>query len=438
MSNIEVLYKSLNQRERPEDIAELVLSVLKNQLSPTEIGDLRKVNNQPGVVWYRRWPATKEFEWAISLKKQITEAIEIFDLKKAGPIDYISVPDIKSFIKSISPLIHKQLGKNDFRRDRLTKSDRKDLHFSTSKRQYNKKWRLIKKLEYRLTTFQRVLTLVELQKIAKHGIVHQLDFKNFKSDLNAACFIAFYCAKSNLKSKYTTELGEEGYGHISELLLKRCLKSTKEGQVGNETNWLALSHIYSSEEVLTNLTDEQKGDLLCNWTNILDELANILEKYWNNNLLIKETMIEKKGMDSIKWNSAADAWNNARDHWVNLIYSLGLDYVLDEILFGKVIRLTWPHVVVGPTASLRKQIPHKEVWNMLPLPWEVFKGKEKCNKEVVIKCCELVEIDAEKYGWVTLGFHEVTEYKPTPELVQGIAVSNPFLATILKKHKGYP
>jgi len=31
----------------------------------------------------------------------------------------------------------------------------------------------------------------------------------------------------------------------------------------------------------------------------------------------------------------------------------------------------------------------------------------------------------------------VAEFKPTPELVQGVAVANPFLGTVVKRHRYY-
>jgi hypothetical protein len=79
--------------------------------------------------------------------------------------------------------------------------------------------------------------------------------------------------------------------------------------------------------------------------------------------------------------------------------------------------------------------PDTEVWNQLPLPWEVFLSKAACNKKMIVELCRKADIDPEKSGWVAPRMHGVSAFEPTPELVHGVAVTNPFLATVLKQHK---
>ena len=92
--------------------------------------------------------------------------------------------------------------------------------------------------------------------------------------------------------------------------------------------------------------------------------------------------------------------------------------------------MSWWHRRSGGNLDANTQ-----VWNKLPLPWEVFRGEAQCNKKMVRKYCNLVEINAENSGWIAPRIYGVVQFKPTPELVHGVEVSNPFLATILKKHK---
>jgi hypothetical protein len=75
------------------------------------------------------------------------------------------------------------------------------------------------------------------------------------------------------------------------------------------------------------------------------------------------------------------------------------------------------------------------VWNELPLPWEVFQGEMFCNKAMVIQACAKAGLNLEKSGWIAPAAQTVAAFKPTPELVHGVSVHNPFLASILKKHK---
>jgi len=186
---------------------------------------------------------------------------------------------------------------------------------------------------------------------------------------------------------------------------------------------------------LSNLNDEQKGILLGKWTTTLQEIAKLLDELWKENDINRETMIVKRGNDSTTWNNTAGAWNKARDNWMNLIYSLGLDYILDEVCFGKVLRLMAADVVAWHHLTGGKLDPNTNIWNKLPLPWEVFQAKENCNKDLVITYCKEAEVDPEKSGWIAPRVHGVAEFKPTPELVHGVMISNPFLATVLKRHK---
>lgn len=201
------------------------------------------------------------------------------------------------------------------------------------------------------------------------------------------------------------------------------------------TNWWAVSHIYANAETLSYLTEEQKGILLGKWTSVIQEIAEFLGDLWKSNDINRKTMAVRKGNDSSTWNHTAGAWNKARDNWMNLIYSLGMEFILNDLCFGKVMRLMAADVVAWHYATGSKIDPDTEVWNKLPLPWDVFAGKAFCNKKLIADICRKVGTDPEKSGWITPRTHTVAKFKPTPELVHGVMVSNPFMATILRKNK---
>ena len=434
MTTIELLYQTLNERRRPEDIAEMVFELTKDSLTSNEKLLLEKASKgslSKNIYGYTSMLQT--FAEAKGATKQIEKALEIFQLNPNTKFDYNNQKDIEEFIALVSPIINKSVGKNDFKADRLNKSQRIENGIDLSKRNYNKKWRLLKRIENKLLKFITESKKVEFQKIAKHGLVHTLDFTNFSSDINTACFIAYYNARCNLRSVFTNESQIRSFDEISEMLLNKC--NSKDTQLPNPTNWWAIAHIYTSQEVLSHLTDQQKGLLLGKWTTILQEIAAFLDQIWNENDINRETMVVKKGNDSTTWNNTAGAWNKARDNWMNLIYSLGLDYILEEICFGKTLRLMAADVVAWHLSTNGKLDPNTEVWNKLPLPWEIFQNKVNCNKDLVIKYCELAGLDPEKSGWIAPRTHGVAEFTPTPELVHGVAISNPFLATALKRHR---
>jgi len=434
MTTLKQLYDTLEQRKRPEDVAEMVFGLIETDLTNNERAILKKAtkgslkNNMYGYT-----SMLQDFAKAVGAEKQIKKAIEIFRIENIEQADYNNYDNIENFIKEVSPVIHKPVGQNNFKEDRLNKIQRKENGLDLSKRNYNKKWRMLKRLERKLMTFARESKKVEFQMVSKHGLAHHLDFDSFSKDINTACFIAYYNSRCNLRSVFTNKGQERAFDEISEMLLNRC-KGKHPDERSNTTNWWAISYIYTSQEVLSHLIDEQKGELLGKWTSLLQNIAKSLAEIWNENEITKSTMVVKKGNDSTTWNNTAGAWNKSRDNWMNLIYSLGLEYILEDICFGKVLRLMAADVVAWHYRSGGKLDPNTDVWNKLPLPWEVFEGKETCNKQLVIKLCNEAGIDAEKSGWIAPRVHGVVEFKPTPELVHGVAVTNPFLATVFKQH----
>ena len=431
MITIDQLYNTLKERKRPEDVAEMIVELLKDSLSVNERAILEKAaKGSLARNVYNYTSMLQMFAEAIGAGKQIGKAIEIFKLQQLNSPDYNNQDNIEKFISSVSPIIHKPVGLNNFKADRLNKIQRKEKGLDLSKRNYNKKWRLLKRIEERLQKFIKENKKVEFQKIAKHGIVHKLSLKDFSTDLNTACFIAYYNARCNLRSVFTNQRQEKPFDEISELLLTRCKAETV-----NTTNWWAIAHIYTSQDVLSKLADEKKGVLLGTWTGILQEIAELLDEVWHVSNINRQTMVVRKGNDSTTWNNTAGAWNKARDNWMNLIYSLGMEYILDEICFGKVLRLMAADVVAWHLSTSGKLDTNTNVWNQLPLPWEVFQNKAVCTKEMVIKYCKEAGLDPEGSGWVAPRVHGVAEFKPTPELVHGVVVSNPYLATVLKRHK---
>jgi hypothetical protein len=430
MATIKQLYTTLDERRRPEDVAEMIVDVMKNDLKIQEHTILSKAANRSlNKNFYGYTSMLETFGTAIGAGKQIKKAIEIFKINEKENSGYNNVDEIEVFLKEVSPIIHKDIGQNDFRSDRLNRELRKLAGLDISKRNYNKKWRLLKRIEIRLQKFIQESKKIELQKIAKHGLSHTISFEDFSVDMNTACFIAYFNARSNLRSTFTNQSQDRPFDEICEMLFNRCKQNP------SETNWSAISYIYSSKEVLQHLTDEQKGNLLGRWTVILEEISEFLETLWNENDIYRKTMAVKKGNDSTTWNNTAGAWNKARDNWMNLIYALGLDSVLDDLCFGKVMRLMAADVIAWHLSSGGKIDPNTEVWNNVPLPWEVFQEKVFCNKETIVNACKEAGIDPEKSGWIAPRTHGVSPFRPTPELVHGVTVSNPFLAKVLKQNK---
>ncbi|MDQ1160957.1 hypothetical protein QE422_001325 [Chryseobacterium sp. SORGH_AS 447] len=430
MYNIQNLYETLNERKRPEDVAEIIAGIIQDKLTTAENEVLEKAaQGALNRSFFGYTSMLESFGEVIGADRQINKALKIFRVQNLSDSDYSKTEGIEQFLYDISPLISKPVGQNNFKTDRLNKTERKEVGLDISKRSYNKKWRLLKRIEKRLQKFIIESKKLEFQKISKHGLSHTINFGDFSADINTACFIAYYNARCNVRSAFTNHSQERPFDEICEMLFNRCRSNEA------NTNWWAVSHIYASDETLSHLTEEQKGILLGKWTSIIQEIAEFMSDLWKNNDINRKTMAVKKGNDSSTWNNTAGAWNKARDSWMNLVYSLGMEVILDDLCFGKVMRLMAADVVAWHYATGGKIDPDTEVWNKLPLPWEVFEGKAFCNKKLIADICKEVRIDPEKSGWIAPRTHTIAKYKPTPELVHGVMVSNPFMATILKKNK---
>ena len=422
---MEQLFKTLNQRKRPEDVAQMILDFLGEELTLKESKSIEKAakNSLKRNYWgYSSMAQT--FATAHNAKKQIAKTTELFNVQYGkNPED---TEALSRFIEEVSALIGKTAGENDFVKNRKNKQQRKEHNIDLSKRAYNKRWRLLKRLEEKLHKYIRESKKIEFQKISKHGIVHHLSFEEFAKDRNTACFIAYYTARCNMRSEFTIYGQQSAFDEISNVLFNKCRDSVT-------TNWWAMAYVYPAVKVLSLLPDNKKGELLGMWTGILQQIAELLEDLWHTNDIARETMVVKRGNDSTTWNNTAGAWNKARDNWMSLIYAMGMTDILDNICFGKVLRLMAADVVAWHYRAGSKLDPNTQVWNKLPLPWEVFEGKAQCNKAIIEQVCKEAGVDALKSGWIAPREHKVVPYKPTPELVHGVSVFNPFLASELKK-----
>ncbi|PKV48090.1 hypothetical protein ATE84_0078 [Aquimarina sp. MAR_2010_214] len=433
---LENLHRTLNQRKRPEDVAEMIEVILNEDLNRSEMKTLRKASGKSLVKSFWKYTSMLEsFSEPIGAEKQIRKAVEVFKASyDFDNFDFVDPKEIEIFIKQMSKLIGKEFGQNNLMSDRLNRKERLELGFDISKRRYNKLFRHLKRLEKKLNKIIQEIKKTEFQKIAKHGLVHHIELEDFVKDKFSACFIAYYTSRCNLRSEFTITGQQKPYDEIADMLFK---KATVSGFLKNNqtANFYTISYVYPVKRVLDKLTDNEKGMLLGKWTTTIEEISTLLKKLWNENDINRETMVVKRGNDSSTWNNTAGAWNKARDVWMNIVYSLGLESILDTICFGKVLRLMAGDVVAWHISSGGALDSNTQVWNKLPLPWEVFNGEKYCNKKMVIEICEKANLDPEKSGWIAPKTHSVSEFIPTPELVHGVTIFNPYLATILKKEK---
>jgi hypothetical protein len=78
--------------------------------------------------------------------------------------------------------------------------------------------------------------------------------------------------------------------------------------------------------------------------------------------------------------------------------------------------------------------PDTLIWRDLPKPWLVLTGHAYCNLDLIEKACARHGVATEDSGWCAPRSRTaVATYRPTPELVHGVAVENPYFAKFLRK-----
>jgi hypothetical protein len=456
--DLTALYQTLTQRRRPEDVAELLLPLLHDHLTPGEESTLAKA--AAGSLRRSAWQFSsmlEEFAPPVGAEKQVRKAAEIFDYElpaalgtPAGP-DYADPEQVTQLLRELNPRLAKAVGQHDYKTDRLNRAARQAAGLGLlSRRRYNKQFRALRHLEAKLQRLVAGYQQRGLQMTSKSGFAHELSYEEFATDLFSAAFIAYFTARSNLRSEFTIEGQQRPYDEVADMLFRRCrdgqprpsawqrlLNDVPVATPPATTNWWAIAHVFPDRAVLAQLTDAQKGQLLGRWTALLTELASHLKQIWAANTFRRDTMVVKKGDDSSNWNIAAGAWNKARSNWISLLYALGMEFVLEEKCPGKVLRLMAADVVYWHLRSGGQLDPNTAVWAALPLPWEVLNDTAPCTQAMVEAACRQVNLDPAKSGWLAPREHEAVPFRPTPELVHGVSISSPYLATLLRKNKVY-
>lgn len=417
------LCASLDKRYRPEEVALLVLDATKSRLYGTEKKKLERA-----AKYARRWSSmTSDFRRPDSMAKQLQVASELFRTRGVPKASRENLPAIDKYLARVQKEIRKPAGRNSFREDRMDRGARRKAGLSRmSKRRYNKLFRLAVRMEKKRARLAEAWEKRSYSQIAKSRLAFQIPKKDLK-DVNTAAFVAYYTARSNLRSTFTINPQERPLDEIADMLLKRC-------QRGRNTNWFAIAHVLLTVEVLNKLTDRQKGRLLAKWYKTLRDIAAFMGKVWKANDFDRKTMIVRRGNDSSTWNSVAGAWNKARDAWVAVTYCMGLDEIKNSCP-GKAMRLiagdvAWWHRSAGDDVTHGDN----KVWEELPLPWEVLLEDKPCPASLVREVCEKHGLDPEKSGWIApKPKQKVRPFKPTPELVHGVTVDSPELATLFRK-----
>ena len=423
------LFESLQKRLRPEDVAEMILTALKNDLSQSEIKVLQKaaarsLKNQ----WQQFTSMSQDFHRPVAPVRQVGKAVELFATAFRLPDkDCANVEKVAGLVKQISVEVRKNFGHNSFKFDRLNGADRTTANLEISRRRYNKLFRFLVRFEAKIETYKRELRKYQATRTAKSSLATEISYQDFAASLDAACFIAYFAARSNRRSIFTNQSQDCAFDEVAKMLLDRFRRNP------HSAGWRAIALIMPDAEIVVHLSDEDKVWLYGKWLAALNDIAGLLKETWEKSQFNRQTMIVKRGDDSSTWNALAGAWNAARQGWLTAAQGLGMADEIERMCFGKVMRLMAADVASWHRASGGELEPDTLIWAELPAPWQVLSGETACPRSLVEAVCRKHNVDPQKKGWTFPPQTRVAvEFKPTPELVHGVAVSHPELALILR------
>lgn len=423
----EQLYESVQRRPRPEDVAELVLSLVGDRMGVQE----RSVLLRAASGSLRRSASgyssmASDFFRVVGADKMVRRAASVFSIPDPpSAVECLDVEKVRAFAARIGEPVSIVLGRHDFKADRLNREQRMAAGLDVRKREYNRRVRAVRRFAARLDSMVRNAEKYMASRVAKGAGASLVSLSDLEGDLDTACFVAYLSSRMGLRSVFTNRSQERAFDEVAEVLYRRARSSPT-------ACWYAMALVHPEAEVLSRLTEEEKGRLLGVWTDVLSRISALLRTLHSENSFDLSTMVVRRGNDSSSWNAAAGAWNAARTHWISLVYALGAESILEHYCPGKAMRLMAADVVAWHSRSGGAVDPNTRVWADLPLPWVVFDDGAPCGLADVVAACTRHGVAAR--NWVSPPpKRAAVPFRPTPELVHGVSVSSPFLALRLRR-----
>ena len=430
MSHFRELFACVHGRPRPEDVAELVLRAFGSKLSRHARALLHKAaaGSLSRNAWAFSSMSNEFFRARVNPEPQVRLAGKLFGSSplewKAPRLTEEECRDpvkVEAFVREAGPLIHKAFGE----RRRLDKRARHDVGLFKGHRWYGKRFRLLRRLERKIERMLRGERRFDLLRISKSSLATKIPFADFARDLGSACLVAYLASRMSLRSQFTCGPQERAFDEIAEALLAHCESSSR-------PSWLAIAHVLQDRRVVRHLTEEERGKLLAASFDVLRDAGEMLREVWEKSRFDRKTMIVSRGCDSSTWNEVAGAWNKSRDAWISLCHALGMEALMDRMLPGKVLRLMAADVAAWHRIRGGGVHPDTKVWGDLPAPWDVLDGKATCHRGIIAAACARHRVSTE--GWIGPRETRVpVPFRPTPELVHGVTVSSPALASTLRR-----
>ncbi|MFJ6197524.1 hypothetical protein [Micromonospora sp. NPDC092111] len=419
------LHASLDQRRRPEDVALLVLRAVGDRLEPQDrmlIGRAARAASR----WNGWSSMSDDFAHPVGGTRQVAAARRLFAL----PADDVD-PDDPTSLLDFTLRLGESLGavdphRLDFQHDRLNRLGRAAAGIELSKRQYNRRFRVTRRVAAKAGRLDTEHSRRQLTMVARSGFAAGIPLAAFVADPWAASFVAYLTARRKLRREFTLSGRDNPYDELADLLFHRCLAAP-------ETDWWMIAQVHPTPPVLARLTDRQRGELLGRWWATMRQVATLLARVWSASTFDRATMIVRRGNDSSTWNLLCGAYNTARAAWIATLDASGSLGLLDAACPGKAMMLIAADLAAWHRSTGGGPHPDTTVWARLPLPWDVLDGTATCTRADVVAACADAGVDGVRSGWLApRPDGPVGTFRPTPELVHGVSVVDPAWASALR------
>lgn len=424
---LEELHATLDARARPEEVADLILSVIGDRLTRPERNLLGRAARHS---WWRRGSyssMTADFSRPVGADRQVATLARLFAQDADDLTDAVLDPvELRRIAAGAGELIGWAPDQANFRTDRLSRTQRSAAGVDLPKRQYNRRWRFLVRLSAKIDRLDTELRKRDLMLVGRSGLAADITLDRFRADPGAACFVAYFVARRNLRREFSLSGRTNPFDEIADLLYRRCVADP-------DTDWWMVSRGYPVPEVVARLSAQERGELLGRWFALMRGAAEILQRCWDPTVERSE-MIVRRGMDSSTWNTVAQAYNTARAGWLSAIAASGAERMLDAACPGKVMRLMAADLAAWHRSTGGTVDPDTRVWAALPLPWQVLSGEAGCTRQTVEQVCRHYRVDPHARGWTApRQAGRVVAFEPTPELVHGVSIADPVWAALLRR-----
>ncbi len=424
------LHRSLDQRHRPEAVARVIAVTLSGKLTATEKRILIRAAGSPAVDYSSM---SDDFDRPVPAEHKVRRLLALFELEQPEEKVAAMAADpfvLKGNLAVLCGFLGWAPGIGPELMSRLNREARDQIGVQYSARRYRKMVRQMKRTAVRAQRLIDQIVLLQMQLVGRSGMAYTITEQEMRADPFAAAFVAYWTAQRNRRRAFTLQGRDNPFDTVAAMLLSRCEMR------GDATDWWMIARVYPAPQVLARLDQLRLGELLGYWYGYMrmagDRLAVLAQDA--DGLVDWDTMIVQRGVDSSTWNTVAGAYNQARTSWIGCLDAAGALRLLNVACPGKAMRMIAADLAAWHRSCGGDVDKQTRVWADLPRPWDVLNGRVSCTARAVTLVCVAHGVEPREQGWTAPRHNAgvVADWKPTPELVHGVEVTDPVWAGLLR------